>query len=84
MHFVRSPLSLANGAASAATLTPATDCRCDTQLRDVVDDGVQLMRLAGTLSALEFLKARGVRSQVITRVLLDPYRRRHLPALRSA
>lgn len=53
-----------------------TECRRDLRQRDIVDDGLALMRVAGTLSALEFLKSREVDGRVIARVLLDPGKRR--------
>lgn len=73
MHFPRPHLST-DGAAAAP------EARRDARLRDLVDDGLLLMSVAGTLSALEFLKSRGVAGHVITRVLLDPGRRRRNPA----
>lgn len=78
MHFPRPSLSLANGADAAH------EARRDARLCDIVDDGILLMRVAGTLSALEFLKSRGVTGHVIARVLLDPGRRRRTPALALA
>jgi hypothetical protein len=56
---------------------PATpEARRDLRQRDIVDDAILLMRAAGTLSALEFLKSHAVDTHIITRVLLDPARRR--------
>ena len=52
------------------------EARRDQRQRDIVDDALSLMGVAGTLSALEFLKAHAVEGRVITRVLLDPARRR--------
>jgi len=54
----------------------ALDARCDLRQRDIVDDAVLLMRAAGTLSALEFLKSHAVDTRIIVRVLLDPSQRR--------
>ena len=54
----------------------ANEARCDLRQRDIVDDAVLLMRAAGTLSALEFLKSHAVDTRIITRVLLDPSKRR--------
>lgn len=53
-----------------------TESRRDLRQRDIVDDGLALLRVAGTLSALEFLKSRDVDGRVIARVLLDPAKRR--------
>ena len=52
------------------------DSRRDLRQRDIVDDAIALMRVAGTLSALEYLKSHAVDRQVIARVLLEPARRR--------
>jgi len=65
-------------------LTPVTDSdaasgtelRRDLRQRDIVDDGLALLSVVGTLSALEYLKTRDVDARVIARVLLDPTRRR--------
>ena len=54
----------------------ANEARCDLRQRDIVDDAILLMRAAGTLSALEFLKSHAVDTRIITRVLLDPSKRR--------
>jgi len=59
----------------------APDARHDMQQRAVVDDALHVMRAAGTLSALEFLKSHAVDTRIITRVLLDPARRRGSPGL---
>lgn len=52
------------------------EARCDARRQDIVDDAIALMRAAGTLSALEYLKTHAINAQVITRVLLEPGRRR--------
>lgn len=62
----------------------AREARCDLRQRDIVDDAILLMRAAGTLSALEFLKSHAVDTRIITRVLLDPSKRRSCAALRPA
>ncbi|GAB3385856.1 hypothetical protein [Massilia agri] len=54
----------------------ANEARRDLRQRDIVDDALLLMRAAGTLSALEFLKSHAVDTRIITRVLLDPSKRR--------
>lgn len=61
----------------------AAEARRDARLRDIVDDGIALMRVAGTLPALEFLKSHSVDRQVIRRVLLDPGKRRGGPGIAS-
>ena len=60
------------------------EARCDLRQRDIVDDALLLMRAAGTLSALEFLKSHAVDTRIITRVLLDPSKRRSGASLRPA
>ncbi|QOY96708.1 hypothetical protein IM543_15515 [Massilia sp. UMI-21] len=73
MNPLRTALNKPDGAAGA-------DSRRDLRQRDIVDDGIALMRTAGTLSALEYLKSRSVEGRIIARVLLDPARRRGLAA----
>jgi hypothetical protein len=53
-----------------------TEHRRDLRQCDIVDDGLALLRVAGTLSTLEYLKSRGVDGRVIARVLLEPAKRR--------
>lgn len=60
------------------------ETRRDVRQRDIVDDAIALMRVAGTLSALEYLKSHAVDGRVIARVLLDPDKRRSLPGLAAA
>ncbi|MCC2958492.1 hypothetical protein LK542_23040 [Massilia sp. IC2-477] len=72
MNSLCSSPSNPDGASSA-------DSRRDLRQRDIVDDGIALMRVAGTLSALEYLKSRAVDGRIIARVLLDPARRRLSP-----
>lgn len=55
------------------------EARRDLRQRDIVDNGVALMRAAGTLSALEFLKSHTVEGRIIARVLLDPGRQPEAP-----
>ncbi|VXB91022.1 hypothetical protein [Massilia sp. 9I] len=59
----------------------AADARRDLRRRDIVDDALALMRVAGTLSALEYLKSHAVDGRIIARVLLDPAKRRNGPGL---
>ena len=73
----RTSLSKPDGAAGA-------EARRNLRLRDVVDDGIALMRVAGTLSALEYLKSHAVEGRIIARVLLEPGRRRGTPGLSAA
>ena len=60
------------------------DSRRDQRQRDIVDDAIALLGVAGTLSALEYLKSHAVDARVIARVLLDPGRRRSRPGLAAA
>ena len=60
------------------------DARRDLRQRDIVDDGIALMRVAGTLSALEYLKSHAVEGRIIARVLLEPGKRRGGPGLAVA
>lgn len=60
------------------------DSRRNERQRDIVDDGIALMGVAGTLCALEYLKSHAVDGRVIARVLLDPGRRRSCPGLAAA
>ncbi len=60
------------------------EARRDQRQRDIVDDGIALVSVAGTLSALEYLKFHAVDGRVIARVLLDPARRRSSPGLAAA
>lgn len=77
MNPSRSPLNNADGAAG-------TEARRDQRQRDIVDDGLALVSVAGTLCALEYLKSHAVDGRVIARVLLDPARRRNRPGLAAA
>ncbi|RZA34045.1 MAG: hypothetical protein EOP92_17690 [Lysobacteraceae bacterium] len=69
---------------SNADARAGAEARRDLRQRDIVDDGVALMRVAGTLCALEYLKSRSVDGRVIARVLLDPGKRRSGPGLAAA
>ncbi|KFI08145.1 hypothetical protein [Massilia sp. BSC265] len=60
------------------------ESRRDGRQRDIVDAGIALMSVAGTLSALEYLKSHAVDARVIARVLSDPARRRSSPGLALA
>lgn len=50
--------------------------RNDQRQRQIVDDGIQVQRIANTMTAFEFLRARGVDKCIIKRVLMEPERRR--------
>lgn len=70
-----------NPVRSSPSNPDGADSRRDLRQCDIVDDAIALMRVAGTLSALEYLKSHAVDGRVIARVLLDPARRRGHPAL---
>jgi hypothetical protein len=50
--------------------------RQDHRQRDIVEDGILMQQHANTVTAVEYLKARGVEPGVIRRVLLGPDSRR--------
>ncbi|MGJ7918485.1 hypothetical protein ACI48D_23825 [Massilia sp. LXY-6] len=54
----------------------STGQRRDDQRRHIVDLGVALQQLYGTISAVEFLRSRDIAAAVIARVLGEPERRR--------
>lgn len=56
----------------------SSELRRDRGQCDIVARGIATARAAGIVPAVEYLKAHGVRAQVIERVLLDPARRRAL------
>jgi hypothetical protein len=60
------------------------EARRDLRQRDIVDDAIALMRVAGTLSALEYLKSNAIEGRIIARVLLEPGKRRVGPGLAAA
>ena len=53
-----------------------TDARLDQRKRDIVQYGISMQESSNTMSAVEYLKARGVAPHVIERVL-EPRRRRN-------
>lgn len=53
-----------------------TEARHDETQRTIVERGISMQQSTNTMSAVEFLKAHDVGSQVIARVLLEPERRR--------
>jgi hypothetical protein len=53
-----------------------TYLRSDRVQGAIVDAGIALQQNAGSICALEYLRSRGVRAEVIARVLLQPARRR--------
>lgn len=77
MNPLRISPNTADGAAGA-------ESRRDQRQRDIVDDGIALVSVAGTLCALEYLKSHAVDGRVIARVLLDPAKRRNRPGLAAA
>lgn len=50
--------------------------RRDHRCHAIVEHGILMQQSGCTVSALEYLKARGVAPEVIRRVLLEPQRRR--------
>lgn len=50
--------------------------RRDARSRDIVDHAIAVQETANTMAAVEYLKSHDVAPHVITRVLLDPARRR--------
>ncbi|PYD85632.1 hypothetical protein DNF23_48000 [Pseudomonas syringae pv. pisi] len=59
-------------------LSGSSELRRNVRERDIVARGIATLGECGTMPALEYLKAHGVRAQVIERVLLEPERRRAL------
>ncbi len=57
-------------------LSGSSELRRNVRERDIVARGIATLGECGTMPALEYLKAHGVRPQVIERVLLEPERRR--------
>jgi hypothetical protein len=53
-----------------------TCTRQDHRQRDIVEDGILMQQISNTMTAVEYLKARGVEPGVICRVLLGPDSRR--------
>ena len=60
----------------AATLAAMIDARTDARQRVIVDAGIAVQGSSNTMSAVEYLRTRDIRSHVIERVLLEPHRRR--------
>jgi hypothetical protein len=50
--------------------------RIDMQRRDVVNHAISVQESSNTMAAIEYLKAHDIDADVITRVLLEPQRRR--------
>lgn len=59
-------------------LSGSSELRRNFRQRDIVAHGIATLGECGTMPALEYLKAHGVRPHVIERVLLEPERRRAL------
>ena len=62
--------------ALAALSDSLNDARTDARQRVIVDAGIAVQGSSNTMSAVEYLRTRGIRSHVIERVLLEPHRRR--------
>ena len=54
------------------------EARLDARQRVIVDNAIALLGRSNTMSAFEYLRSHGVRTQIIERVLLEPLRRRAL------
>lgn len=50
--------------------------RVDLQRRDVVNHAISVQESSNTVAAIEYLKAHDIAPEVISRVLLEPQRRR--------
>jgi len=61
---------------SMGALAVIQDARTDARQRVIVDAGIAVQGSSNTMSAVEYLRTRDVRSHVIERVLLEPHRRR--------
>jgi hypothetical protein len=62
-----------------AQITPMaamSEARTDARQRLIVDAGIAVQGSSNTMSAVEYLRTRDVRTHVIERVLLEPHRRR--------
>ncbi|MBA5690574.1 hypothetical protein [Rugamonas apoptosis] len=55
---------------------PAAVCRPNTTMRDMVEQGIAMLKTNGPREAAQFLTTRNVPSGVIVRVLSEPQRRR--------
>jgi hypothetical protein len=62
--------------ALAALSGSLNDARTDARQRVIVDAGIAVQGSSNTMSAVEYLRTRDIRSHVIERVLLEPHRRR--------
>jgi len=60
----------------AALSGALNDARIDARQRVIVDAGIAVQGSSNTMSAVEYLRTRDIRSHVIERVLLEPHRRR--------
>lgn len=69
---------MTSSSTSCATVAvaPIACQRSDTQRRAIVDHAITLQAHSNTVSAIEYLKAKGIAPPLIERVLLDPQRRR--------
>lgn len=64
---------------SVAVPIASSELRSDARQRDIVADGIALLRESGVMTAVEYLKSHAIRPHVIERVLLEPQRRRANP-----
>ena len=61
---------------STGALAALNEARTDARQRVIVDAGIAVQGSSNTMSAVEYLRTRDIRSHVIERVLLEPHRRR--------
>lgn len=59
---------------------PVSYRRSDELQRQIVDHAIGVQRASNTVAALEYLMANDVNPDVISRVLLEPAKRRHCEA----
>ena len=59
-----------------AVLAAVEDARTNLRQRRIVDTGIAVQGSINTMSAVEYLRRRDIRADVIERVLLEPHRRR--------
>jgi len=59
-----------------AVVAAMIDARTDARQRMIVDAGIAVQGSSNTMSAVEYLRTRDIRTHVIERVLLEPHRRR--------
>ena len=67
-------------ATGSSLLPPHPQERRDDRQRAIIDHAIEVQESSNTVAALEYLKSRDVAPGVIERVLLEPARRRAIPA----